>query len=40
MISILAALACLGLLAFCIVCLVAWFAYRNRPIKLGERKTK
>jgi hypothetical protein len=38
--AILAALICIGLLAFCIVCLVAWFSYRNRPIKLGERKTK
>ena len=40
MIPILAGAVCIGLVLFCIVCLVAWFSYRNRPIKLGERKTK
>jgi hypothetical protein len=40
LITMLAAVACAGIVAFCIVCMVAWFAHRNRTIKLGERKTK
>jgi len=35
--SMLAAVVCAGIVLFCIVCLVAWFAYRNRPIKLGGK---
>jgi hypothetical protein len=37
MITFLAAVVCIGLLVFCVVCLVAWFAYRNRPVKLGGK---
>jgi uncharacterized membrane protein YqiK len=40
MIEILATILCVAIVVFCVVCLVAWFFYRNRPIKLGERKTK
>jgi uncharacterized membrane protein YqiK len=35
---ILAAIACAAIVLVGIVCLVAWFSYRNRPIKLGGKK--
>ena len=37
MITLLAALLCFVIVIFGIFCLVAWFAYRNRPIKLGGK---
>lgn len=37
MIPILAALICVGIVVFGIACLVAWFSYRNRPVKLGGK---
>ena len=38
MIPILAALLCVGIVFFCIIYLVAWFSYRNQPIKLGGKR--
>ena len=38
MIQILAPLLCVGIVLFCIIYLVAWFATRNRPIKLGGKR--
>jgi hypothetical protein len=40
MMPLFAASLCVGIILFCIIYLVAWFAIRNRPIKLGERKIK
>ena len=38
MITALAAALCVGIVIFGIICLVAWFSYRNRPIKLGGKR--
>jgi|GEM_PF-2809513 hypothetical protein len=38
MIEILATILCVVIVLFGIVCLVAWFAYRNQPINLGGKK--
>jgi len=38
MMTLLAALLCIGILLFCIIYLIAWFAIRNRPIKLGGKR--
>jgi hypothetical protein len=37
---ILATLACVLIVLFCVIYLAVWFATRNRPVKLGGRKTK
>jgi hypothetical protein len=38
MISLLAAFICVGILLFCLICLVAWFCDHNRPINLGGKR--
>ena len=37
MMSLLAALLCVGIVVFYIIYLVAWFSIRNRPINLGGK---
>jgi hypothetical protein len=38
MMSLLAALLCVGIVLFYIIYLIAWFATRNRAINLGGKR--